>query len=90
MDGDYLDIDKMRRIVSEFAGFTPNIVLTGGEALMHPHIEDILKMTVKHFETSLMTNGYLLDRIDIELLDRLKRLQVSMYGYPFMSLSIIC
>lgn len=81
MDGDYLDIDKMRRIVSEFAGFTPNIVLTGGEALMHPHIEDILKMTVKHFETSLMTNGYLLDRIDIELLDRLKRLQVSMYGY---------
>ena len=81
MDGCYLDMDKMHRIVSEFAGFSPNIVLTGGEALMHPQIEDILKMTVMNFETTLMTNGYLLDRIDIELLSRLKRLQVSMYGY---------
>lgn len=79
--GHYLDIEKVRLIVSEFAGYTPNLILTGGESLLHPQIEEVLQMTTENFETSLLTNGFLLKGIDIELLKKLKHIQISMYGY---------
>lgn len=49
---------KVRLIVSEFAGYTPNLILTGGESLLHPQIEEVLQMTTGNFKTSLLTNVF--------------------------------
>lgn len=54
---------------------------TGGEALMHPQIVEIIEKTVKHFDVSLLTNGLLLSRLDNELIQKLVHIQVSLYGY---------
>ena len=79
--GVFLEFEKFQRMAFEFAGKVPNFVLTGGEALIHPHINEILKISTDNFETSLLTNGYLLNKIEIELLKRLRRIQISLYGY---------
>ena len=80
-NGTSIDISNIDTIIKHFAGKCKNIVLTGGEALLHPQIEEIIMKTTEKFEVSLLTNGLLLSRIDSNMLKKLVHIQVSLYGY---------
>lgn len=79
--GNSMDIKYIDMVIDYFAGKCKNIVLTGGEALMHPQIKEVLEKTSEHFDVSLLTNGLLLSRVDRRLLEKLDHIQVSLYGY---------
>ncbi len=84
-NGIYLDMFDINKICDEFSGYTPSIVLTGGEPLLHPNIDEIIRKSTEHFETSVITNGILINSIDFDLLQRLKHIQISLYGYDDLS-----
>jgi MoaA/NifB/PqqE/SkfB family radical SAM enzyme len=50
----------------------------GGEPLMHPRINEIIKMAGGFFKLGLITNGVLLDKIDTHLLSRFDFIRVSL------------
>ncbi len=60
------------------------INFTGGEALLHPHLEDFIKRArTHHLEARLKTNGSLLTVIRCEKLDLagLASIDISLYGF---------
>lgn len=79
--GTMLDYDMFQKIVANFKKRTPKMVLTGGEPLLNPYINEILKISEDNFDTYLLTNASLLDRISAEYLMGLKQIQISLYGY---------
>jgi len=58
-----LDIELIKRIVGELAGARPTYSLFGGEPLIHPHLEEVIR-TIKNAGSSVdtPTNGTLLSR----------------------------
>ncbi len=80
-NGTYINMAHIDSIIDHFAGKCKNLVLTGGEALLHPQIEEIIRKTAEVFDVSLLTNGLLLSRINSNLLKMLVHIQVSIYGY---------
>lgn len=84
-DGIHLDMSVFNKLCDEFSGYTPNLILTGGEPLIHPNIGEIIEKATEHFEVSMITNGILVNSIDTGLLKRLKRIQISLYGYDDLS-----
>lgn len=79
--GTMLDYEMFEKIVLNFKKRTPKMVLTGGEPLLNPYINEILKMSEDNFDTYLLTNASLLDKIRPEYLIGLKQVQISLYGY---------
>lgn len=77
------DIARMRELFEDI----PWIRVLGGEPLMHPNIEDILKYIRKEFsdsEVDLCTNGLLLPHMQDHFFECLAQHQISIHisGYP--------
>ena len=53
------------------------IWLTGGEAFLHPEIEEAIKIIGKKNELNVFTNGILLSNFDLDLFKNIKKLFVS-------------
>lgn len=81
VNGRVIDMSNVDTVIDHFAGKCKNIVITGGEALMHPQITEIIEKTAKYFDVSLLTNGLLLSRLDNGLIQKLVHIQISLYGY---------
>lgn len=79
--GSNISMKYVDMIIDHFGGKSKNLVLTGGEALLHPQFGEILEKVATCFDVSLLTNGLLLSKISEVLLDKLTHIQVSMYGY---------
>lgn len=60
----FMDFSLVQRLLDEFNEINgKKVMLTGGEPLLHPQLEDILKLTATHaYETKLSTNGFLLNQ----------------------------
>ena len=79
--GTMLEFKIFEDIIEAFKNKTPKIVLTGGEPLLHPRINDMLSMAVENFDTYVLTNASLLENINVQNLKQIKQLQISLYGY---------
>ena len=80
-NGKNLEFNLYTKIVEKMKTKTSNLVITGGEPLLHPEIKEILLLAGKSYKTHLLTNGYLLQNIPIEILYKLESIQISLYGY---------
>src|ERR687892_802502 len=72
--------DILRRVDKLAALGTGIVTLSGGEPLLHPDLDDIIRRIRRHGRiATLITNGYLLSRDRIERLNRagLDHLQIS-------------
>lgn len=85
--GSTLDLSLFYKLCDTFKEKTPRIVLTGGEPFIHPNIQEIIENSTKYFETSILTNGLLIDKVDPDVLRKIKRIQISLYGYDNKSYS---
>lgn len=74
-------LDEMRRRIDELARLgTSFIVISGGEPLLHPELDDVIRHIRKRcLLAALITNGYLLTKDRIQRLNRagLDHLQIS-------------
>ena len=77
--------DEILRIIDEVSDAGALYLnFTGGEALLHPHLDDFIKRARKnHLEVKLKTNGSLLTEERCKELDHagLAGLDVSLYGF---------
>lgn len=74
-----LPLDGVRRVLRVLRTATENLILTGGEALLHPEIESIVEhaAALRFRYVTLITNGLLLPRRP-GVLPHLSRLVISM------------
>lgn len=57
-----------------------DIYITGGEPLLHPNIDYLIEYAVKkHFNVSVLTNGYYIDK-HIDVLKKVSCVSVSLHG----------
>lgn len=79
-----LSPDEILRIIDEISqAGALYLNFTGGEVLLHPHLEDFIKRARKnHMEVRLKTNGSLLTADRCQILDQagLAGLDISLYG----------
>ncbi|HXH76818.1 MAG TPA: radical SAM protein [Bacteriovoracaceae bacterium] len=77
--------DEILRIIDEVAQVGALYLnFTGGESLLHPHLDDFIRRArTHHMEARLKTNGSLLTKERCEKLDRagLAGMDVSLYGF---------
>lgn len=75
-------LDEMTRRVDRLASFGTSIItISGGEPLLHPELDDIVRRIRDHgMIAGMITNGYLL------VADRIKRLNAA--GLEFLQISI--
>ncbi|MGH9709792.1 MAG: radical SAM protein, partial [Candidatus Acidiferrales bacterium] len=75
-------LDEMMRRVDRLASFGTSIItISGGEPLLHPELDDIIRRIRHHgMIAGMITNGYLL------VADRIKRLNAA--GLEFLQISI--
>ncbi len=79
--GMHLTDKNFKKIVAEMKGKASNMLITGGEPCCNPWINDILVLAEQNFEAYLLTNGYYLKKVPIEILTQLKGIQITLYGY---------
>lgn len=84
-DGEYLDIKTFYNIIEYFKGKTAHMVITGGEALIHPMVREMLVLASKNFKVHLLTNGYYLENMPKDILEKLESVQISLYGFDDFS-----
>jgi radical SAM protein with 4Fe4S-binding SPASM domain len=86
---DSLRSEEILRIIDEVAtAGALYLNFTGGEALLHPHLDDFIKRArTHHIEARLKTNGSLLTKERCEKLDSagLAGMDVSLYGFSEQS-----
>lgn len=59
---DFLPLDKIKTALEESKSYNiKEIYLTGGEPLLHPDINAIIRLTLKHTNVTILTNGILLN-----------------------------
>lgn len=76
----FLNIESIKEIIDFFRGKSYRIELTGGEPLIHTNFREIIDYIGDDFKINLLTNGYLLNKIDSEILKKMSLVQVSLYG----------
>lgn len=81
MDGRELSLDKFENIVHEMKRNVSNMIITGGEPCCNSNIVNFLALAERHFNTYLLTNGYLLQDIPMDVIFPLRGVQISLYGY---------
>lgn len=85
LKGNALKPEEILRIIDEVAlSGALYLNFTGGEALLHPHLDDFIKRArANHLEARLKTNGSLLSKERCEKLDQagLAGLDISLYGF---------
>lgn len=79
--GRELSLMKFENIVYEMKQKASNMIITGGEPCCNSNIVHFLTLAEQHFHTYLLTNGYLLQNIPMDIISRLKGVQISLYGY---------
>lgn len=90
----FIDIDKTISDLQKVQNFLHVGVLRllGGEPLLNPRLAEIcLKLKKLHiFERlSISTNGLLIDSVDLEIWKYIDEIEISIYKYPFETLSKI-
>ena len=77
-----IDLKNMGLIIEDLSTFKPNIVLSGGEPLLHKHIFKIIsKIKSAGMYCSMVTNGTLLERYASELVrSNIDRIHVYLDG----------
>lgn len=78
-----LDIMKsdLQRIYNLYGKSIGNVMLLGGEPLLHPQINDVLKIargSLPEVSVALVTNGILLPKMDKEFWNLMRDLQISL------------
>ena len=59
---DFISIDKIKKMLSDTKSENLKcIYLTGGEPMLHPHFNTILRMCLKRCSTTIFTNGMLIN-----------------------------
>lgn len=76
----HMDMDVIEYLCEKFSSRVYEVQLSGGEPFCHPEITTILEKLLQHFRVSIVTNGTLLGHIDDEMLKKIRRIQVSLYG----------
>lgn len=78
-----LDLNTIKKILSDFKNKVKTITLTGGDPLCHPNIKEIIRFA-KHsgFKVRLNTSGYLLDEKFVIFLkkERIDSVKLSLDG----------
>lgn len=77
---DPLSLLQAGRVLSILRQATPNLILTGGEPLLYPYIDDLVssaKTEHRFNHLTLLTNGLMLSR-HLDILPRLDRLVISL------------
>ena len=80
-DKQHMSLEEYNEVVNDFLGKGgKQINLLGGEPLLHPELDKILKINQqKNLKTTIYTNGYFIDKCNNENLHGAK-LRVSLYG----------
>lgn len=76
----FLKEDLIYEIAECVRGKSKQITLTGGEATLHPGINNIIKRLSKDFKVFLLSNGIEIMNIEEENLRLLSYVQISVYG----------
>ena len=76
----HMDMDVIDYLCENFSSQVYEVQLSGGEPFCHPEITTILEKLLQHFRVSIVTNGTLMGNIDDEILKKIRRIQVSLYG----------
>jgi len=76
----HMDYEKFHEIIEFFKHKTPYINLTGGEAMTHPRIFDMINLVSSHFTTIVLSNGYGIGSMSDELLKNMPFTQLTLYG----------
>lgn len=79
--GKELSVNKFERIVNAMKQKATNMIITGGEPCCNSGIEQFLTLAGQNFNTYLLTNGYYLSDIPMDVIALLKGVQISLYGY---------
>lgn len=79
--GKELSVNKFERIVNAMKQKATNMIITGGEPCCNSGIEQFLTLAGQNFNTYLLTNGYYLSDIRMDVIASLKGVQISLYGY---------
>lgn len=81
---DYMKVNDFEYILNKINNYTDNIYLhIKGEPLMHPYIEDIIKLADKYnLNVNITTNGRLLrDKINIINNNKIRQINISLHSY---------
>lgn len=77
---DVLTLSEAGQVLTVLRQATPNLILTGGEPLLYPHIDDLaaqIKTEYRFRQLTLLTNGLLLSK-HLNMLPYLDRLVISL------------
>lgn len=77
----HMGMDVIDYLCENFSSQVYEVQLSGGEPFCHPEITTILEKLLQHFRVSIVTNGTLMEHINDEVLKKIRRIQVSLYGY---------
>lgn len=80
----YMTVDDFEYILGKIKGHSDNIYLhVKGEPLMHPYLEDIIKIANKYdLNINITTNGRLLnDKINIINNNKIRQINISLHSY---------
>lgn len=81
--GDFIDINKFELVINKYAPFIENVLLSGGEPLLHPKLDVLIKIVKKNgLLLHVSTNGILIKRM-IKLMKSLDYINISLDGYNY-------
>jgi MoaA/NifB/PqqE/SkfB family radical SAM enzyme len=84
-DGGFIKVDDFKAIIDKYAKGVDIVFLTGGEALLHPELDNLANIVKsKGLSLKISTNGILIDRW-IDSLKLFDFINVSMDGYDYES-----
>ncbi|MBU5436920.1 radical SAM protein [Tissierella sp. MSJ-40] len=78
---DFIPYNELIDTLSFLKDKTTNIQLTGGEPMLHNKFFDILKHCIDNFDTSITTNGTLINSENVNNYKGVNTVQISMYSY---------
>lgn len=85
--GEAMELNDWKNVINQLedyaneTGIKPEVMLWGGEPLMYPYFEDIVReLRVKGFAIGIVTNGVLIENFSKILKDEFKHIYVSVDG----------
>ncbi len=78
--GEFIKDETIEELCTIMDGKIPEILLTGGEPTLHPHLMQYIKLLSGYANVRMNTNGSILYKLDRQILSLLKHIQITLYG----------
>jgi len=83
MEGGFMEVNDFKSVINKYVPFIETVMLTGGEPLLHPKIDELVKIVKnKGLSVSISTNGILIIK-KIDVMKSFDSVNVSIDSYNY-------